>query len=123
MKPWKLLVSLTLAACPAVAIADPEGDANERNAVVVVTSERRVIEVFRNPPDAATKLRNTGPLETPTSPVLEGCTLCTANSDGGRRDNSPQAGGELDATAGPFRGKISCMEQRLDARGMPLPVR
>jgi sugar lactone lactonase YvrE len=104
-------------------------DANERNAVVVVTSEGRVVEVFRNPVDAATGLRNANPtvgnshiLEFPTSPLLGGSTLCTANSDGDRRDNSPRAAGEINA-GGPVgaRGKISCMDQRLVSPGLPLP--
>ena len=38
--------------------------ANERNALVVVSANGDVSEVFRNPPDAA-KLRNGGPLEFP----------------------------------------------------------
>jgi len=38
-------------------------DANERNAVVIVTKNgRNVREVFRNAPDAVTKLRNGGPM-------------------------------------------------------------
>ncbi|HET7679492.1 MAG TPA: SMP-30/gluconolactonase/LRE family protein [Xanthobacteraceae bacterium] len=95
--------------------------ANERNAMVVVSNEgREVTEVFRNPPDPTSKLRNGGPLETPTSPALSDLRLCTANSDGGRRDNSPPSGGELPALG---LGKISCMTERLQVRGMPLPVR
>jgi sugar lactone lactonase YvrE len=97
-------------------------DANERNAVVVVTNNGRVIEVFRNEPDAGTRLRNTGPLEFNTSPVLLDRKFCTANLDAGRRDNFPPAGGEINP-AGPQRGKISCMDQRLPIRGEPLPVR
>ncbi len=96
-------------------------DANERNAVVVVTREGRVVEVFRNPPDATTGLRNGGPLETPTSPFLLGDLLCTANSDGGRRDNGPASAGELGGPGQP-RGKISCLDQRLHSPGMALPV-
>jgi len=95
-------------------------DANERNAIVVVTDERKVIEVFRNAPVAG--LRNTGPLEFNTSPVLSDRRLCTANLDAGRRDNSPNSAGEANP-AGPNRGKISCMDQRLPVRGMTLPVR
>jgi sugar lactone lactonase YvrE len=82
-------------------------DANERQAVVVVTEGRRVVEVFRNPPSPGTGLRNAGPLETPTSPVVVGRMVCTANSDGNRRDNFPNTGGEINP-AGPNRGKISC---------------
>jgi sugar lactone lactonase YvrE len=105
---------------------DREGNvwvaANERNAIVVVTRERRVFEVFRNAPDPVTKLRNTGPLEFPTSPFLSGRRFCTANSDGNRRDNSPNGAGEANP-AGPNRAKISCMDQRLSSGGLPLPVR
>jgi sugar lactone lactonase YvrE len=97
-------------------------DANERNAVVVATAAGQVIEIFRNPPDATSKLRNGGPLETPTSPFLSGRKLCTSNSDGNRRDNSPNTAGEI-APAGPDRGKISCMDQLTDVRGLPLPIR
>ena len=46
--------------------------ANERNAMVVVTNRGAVIEAFRNPPAAATGLRNAGPLEFPTRPFLPG---------------------------------------------------
>jgi sugar lactone lactonase YvrE len=82
-------------------------DANERQAIVVVTEGRKVVEVFRNSPSPATGLRNAGPLETPTSPVVVGRMVCTANSDGNRRDNFPNTGGEI-SPAGPNRGKISC---------------
>lgn len=95
-------------------------DANERNAVVVVAKDGDVAEVFRNPPDATTHLRNGGPLETPTSPFLLGDKFCTANSDGNRRDNSPNAAGEIPALGA---GKISCMDQPLKIPGMRLPVR
>lgn len=81
--------------------------ANERNAVVVVTDGRKVVEAFRNQPDATTHLRNTGPLETPTSPFVVNGKVCTANSDGNRRDNSPSSAGEIGG-AGQPRGKISC---------------
>lgn len=85
--------------------------ANERNALVVVTRNREVFEVFRNPPDDTTKLRNGGPLEFPTSPVVLDRKVCTANSDGNRRDNSPNndisTTGEIGG-AGQPRGKISC---------------
>ena len=71
--------------------------------------------------DAVTKLRNAGPLETPTSPVLAGRTFCTASSDGNRRDNSPSTDGEIGG-AGQPKGKISCMDQRVAVPGMSLPV-
>lgn len=95
---------------------------NERNAIVGVTENGRVTEIFRNAPDATTQLRNTGPLEFPTSPFLSDRRMCAANSDVGRRDNFPNAAGEANP-AGPSRGKISCLDQRLSVRGMPLPVR
>jgi sugar lactone lactonase YvrE len=90
---------------------------NERNAIVVVTKQGRVAEVFRNPANAA-ELRNSADtttgnrriLEFPTSPVLAGDRFCTANSDGNRRDNSPNTAGEI-TPAGPDRGKISCMDR------------
>jgi sugar lactone lactonase YvrE len=74
--------------------------ANERNAVTVVTRRGDVREYFRNAP-AATRLRNEGPLEFPTSPVLVGRKLCLTHSDGARRDNFPNTPGE-----GP---KVSCV--------------
>jgi hypothetical protein len=97
-------------------------DANERQAVVVVSRKGRVTELFRNPPAATAPLRNEGPLEFPTSPVLVDRAFCTASSDGNRRDNSPQTAGEVGG-AGQPRGKISCLDQRLDVRGVVLPVR
>jgi len=96
-------------------------DANERNAIVVATKNGQVVEVFRNPTNAA-GLRNEGPLETPTSPFLLGDKLCTANSDGNRRDNSPSTAGEIGGL-GQDKGKISCMDQPLKIPGMRLPVR
>ena len=54
---------------------------------------RRVAEFFRNPV-GADSLRNAGPLEFPTSPVLAERKLCTTSSDGNRRDNSPNSAGE-----------------------------
>lgn len=80
-------------------------DANERNAIVVVDAHDGFTEYFRNPVDAATGRRNGGPLETPTSPVFLGGMLCTTSSDGNRRDNFPNSGGEVTGT-----GKISCLE-------------
>ncbi len=96
-------------------------DANERNAVVFVFTTRQAIDVFRNPLDATTQLRNAGPLETPTSPVVVGHKFCTANSDGNRRDNFPNTAGEINP-GGPLRGKISCLDQRVTIPGMKLPV-
>ena len=95
--------------------------ANERNAIVVVTDEGRVVEAFRNPVDATTRLRNAGPLEFPTSPFLAGNMLCTSNSDGNRRDNAPSTAGEIGG-AGQPKGKISCLSSRLHFPGLPLPV-
>lgn len=87
--------------------------------------------VFRNPPNAA-HLRNSADpavgndhiLETPTSPFLSGKLVCVAQSDGNRRDNSPNTAGEVNA-GGPAgaRGKVSCMDQPLKIPGLSLPVR
>jgi len=104
-------------------------DANERDAVAVVTKDGRVTEIFRNPLNSAL-LRNSADtaegnahiLEFPTSPFISGKTLCTAQSDGSRRDNFPNTGGEVNP-AGPGIGKISCMDQELTIQGLPLPVR
>jgi hypothetical protein len=96
--------------------------ANERNALVAVTEGGRVVEVARNEPDPATRLRNEGPLEFPTSPFLNARTLCLAHSDGSRRDNFPNTGGEV-GPEGPELAKISCLDQRLDVPGLPVPVR
>ena len=97
-------------------------DANERNAVIVVTNNGKVIEVFRNAPDAGTRLRNTGPLEFNTSPVLSDRRFCTSNLDANRRDNSPPTAGEASPGTA-ILGKISCLDERLSIRGEPLPVR
>ena len=75
------------------------GAANERNAIVAVTRKGRAVEVFRDPV-AASRLRNEGPLEFPTSPVLTGRSLCVTSSDGARRDNAPNTPGE--------GAKVSC---------------
>ncbi len=104
-------------------------DANERNAVAVVTKEGKVIEVFRNPVNTA-GLRNSADtadgnkhiLEFPTSPFLTGKVFCTSQSDGNRRDNSPNTGGEI-VPGSAILGKISCMDQELKIPGLPLPVR
>jgi sugar lactone lactonase YvrE len=96
-------------------------DANERNAIAVVDRHGGVSEFFRNPVGAGS-LRNAGPLEFPTSPVLTGRTLCTTSSDGNRRDNSPNSAGEA-RPASAVVGKISCLGQALDVPGAPLPIR
>jgi sugar lactone lactonase YvrE len=105
--------------------------ANERNAIVVVRKDRDVVEVFRNPVNAAGLRNSADPavgndhiLELPTSPVLFGKRFCTANSDGNRRDNSPNSAGEVNqGGAVGARGKISCMDQDLEIPGARLPVR
>jgi sugar lactone lactonase YvrE len=94
-------------------------DANERNAIVVVDRRGDVEEFFRNP--VASNLRNAGPLEFPTSPVLAERTLCTTSSDGNRRDNAPNAAGEA-SPGTTVVGKVSCLDQRLDDAGLELPV-
>jgi sugar lactone lactonase YvrE len=94
-------------------------DANERNAIVLVDRRGDVSEFFRNP--VAGGLRNAGPLEFPTSPVLAGRKLCTTSSDGNRRDNSPNTAGEANSGDG-IVGKVSCLDQRLDESGVELPV-
>jgi sugar lactone lactonase YvrE len=99
------------------------GTANERNAVVVVTLLGRVHEVFRNAPDPVTRLRNNGPLEFPTSPFLAGHTLCVTQSDGARRDNFPNTGGEVGPAPALERAKISCASARLPFGGLELPIR
>jgi sugar lactone lactonase YvrE len=114
---------------------DKEGniwvDANERNAVAVVTKQGNVIEIFRNPVNNTSGLRNSADatvgnnhiLEFPSSPFLTGKVFCTSQSDGDRRDNSPRSAGEVDAGSGSLRGKISCMDQELKIPGLPLPIR
>jgi sugar lactone lactonase YvrE len=103
-------------------------DANERNAVALVTKYGRVFEVFRNPVNAQglrnsadTAEGNTRILEFPTSPFLIGKVFCTSQSDGNRRDNSPNTGGEVNPT-GPNIGKVSCMDQELKIPGLRLPI-
>jgi hypothetical protein len=78
--------------------------------------------VFQNAPDAVTRLRNGGPMEFPTSPFISDHRLCVTHSDGARRDNFPNTGGEATPT-GAVRAKISCMDQRVPVAGLPLPVR
>ena len=98
------------------------GVSNERQAILYVTPFGDVLEVFRNPVDAGTQLRNKGPLESPASPVLVGHKLCTSNSDGNRRDNFPNTEGEV-TPAGPNRGKISCINERITVKGITIPLR
>ena len=118
---------------------DREGNiwvaANERNAVAVVTKNKKVIEVFRNPVNlpqpvafevglrnaADQSVGNNHILEFPTSPFLTGKVFCTSQSDGNRRDNSPNTAGEV-SPAGPNIGKISCMDQELKIPGLRLPI-
>jgi sugar lactone lactonase YvrE len=108
-------------------------DANERNAVALVTKDGKVFEVFRNPVNSA-GLRNSADteegnkhiLEFPTSPFLTGKLFCTSQSDGNRRDNSPRDVGQVNAGA-PQNGinqlgKISCMDQELKIPGLRLPI-
>jgi sugar lactone lactonase YvrE len=95
--------------------------ANERQAIIYTYGNSgRSVEIFRNPVNAA-RVRNEGPLETPTSPVLVDFRLCTANSDGNRRDNFPNTAGEI-KPAGPNRGKISCIDQGINVPGIRLPI-
>jgi sugar lactone lactonase YvrE len=96
-------------------------DANERNAIVVVEPSGKVVELYRNPPDA-NGLRNGGPLETPTSPLLLGRVFCTTQSDGNRRDNSPNSAGEVGPGTG-YLAKVSCLQNLLPVRGIPLPIK
>jgi sugar lactone lactonase YvrE len=96
--------------------------ANERNAIVVAEPNGRVVQFFRNSPDATSGLRNAGPLETPTSPFFLGHVLCVTQSDGNRRDNSPNTDGEVGPGTG-FAAKVSCLDEPLSVPGAPLPVR
>ncbi len=107
-------------------VLDVEGNvwgvANERNAVVVVTRDGRVHEILRDAPDPVTQLRNGGPLEFPTSPLLVDRKLCIAQTDTARRDNFPNKAGEVGAPS-PFVAKVSCLDQPVRFPGAPLPVR
>jgi hypothetical protein len=96
------------------------GIANERNAIVAVTARNDVREVFRNFPDPTTRLRNAGPLEFPTSPFLLGRKLCIPHTDVSRRDNAPNASGEVGPGAATV-AEISCLDQTLPTPGLPLP--
>ena len=98
------------------------GAVNERNAVVVATQRHGVVELFRNPV-AAERLRNDGPLEFPTSPVLVDRKLCLAHSDGSRRDNFPNTAGEVGPGNPNGAAKLSCLDRRMPVEGLRLPVR
>jgi sugar lactone lactonase YvrE len=93
----------------------------ERNAIVVVTPDGRVAELFRNPPDGTSFLRSNGPLEGPASIAIVGRRLFVSEIDIDTRDNSPPSGGALFPN-GP-RGRISVMVPDLPIAGLGLPVR
>jgi hypothetical protein len=102
-------------------------DANERNAIALISKRGAVFEVFRNPVNASglrssadPSLGNNHILEFPTSPYLNGNVLCTANLDVDRRDNSPASAGEANGTT--VLGKISCMDQPALTPGLALPL-
>jgi hypothetical protein len=92
---------------------------NERNAIVAILPDKKVVDVFQNDVDGSL-LRNgrsgdpKAPLEFPTSPFASGKKFCTTNADTGRRDNNPSNTGE-----GP---KVNCLDQNLMTGGLPLPV-
>jgi len=71
---------------------DPRGNlwvaANERNAVVIVTSDGKVIDIAKN--------GSKGPLEFPTSVVFVGGTAYVSNFDTPRRDNLSADGSSID---------------------------
>jgi hypothetical protein len=48
--------------------------------------------------------------------------LCVTQSDGNRRDNSPNTAGEA-APGTSVVAKVSCLDERLSVPGAPLPVR
>ena len=110
---------------------------SERQAIVVVTKHGKVIEVFRNPVNSASRvgLRYAGDqsvgnnhiLELPTSPFIIGKVFCAAQADFGRRDNSPRREGEVNGGQpqdGPIPlAKISCMDQELKIPGLRLPIK
>ena len=89
---------------------------------MVATERNGVVELFRNPVSAA-GLRNGGPLEFPTSPVVTGRRLCLTHSDGSRRDNAPNTAGEGGPGNPAGVAKLSCLDRRLPVEGLPLPVR
>ena len=103
--------------------------ASERQAIVFVTKNGKVIEVFRNPVNAAGLRNSADPavgnnhiLEHPTGLFLTGKALCSAQNDHGARDNVTRRLGEINASAaedGPIPlGKISCMDQELKIPGL-----
>jgi len=103
-------------------------DANERNAIALISNQGVIFEVFPNPANASGIRSSADPsvgnnhiLEFPSSPYLNGTVLCTANFDINRRDNSPASAGEVNGTT--VLGKVSCMDQRAVIPGLPLPVR
>ncbi|MGH7798985.1 MAG: SMP-30/gluconolactonase/LRE family protein [Candidatus Binatia bacterium] len=103
----------------------------ERQAIVLVTKNGKVIEVFRNPVNSV-GLRNSADaavgnnriLESPSGIFLTGRVLCVAQRDTNSRDNAPRSGGELigGAADDDRQGKISCMDQELIIPGLPLPI-
>lgn len=94
---------------------------NERNAIVGITpAPKKVVEIFQNPADPTTLLRNGDPaagrpLEFPTSPFLSGRRFCVTGADSPRRDNNPNAPGE--------GSKVTCIDQNVVIPGLPLPVK
>jgi hypothetical protein len=105
----------------------------ERQAIVFVTKNGKVIEVFRNPVNSAGLRNSADPavgnnhiLEFPTGLFLTGKVLCTAQYDQGFRDNSPRREGEVSGGQpqdGPIPlAKISCLDQELKIPGLRLPV-
>jgi sugar lactone lactonase YvrE len=94
---------------------------NERNSIVAIKPNKKVVEEFVNPADGTTLLRNGDPsedpprpMEFPTSPFVSGQTFCTTGADSPRRDNNPNGPGE-----GP---KVTCLNQDLTPGGLSLPV-
>src|SRR5262249_10492747 len=76
--------------------------ADERQAIVVVTKNRKVIEIFRNPVNSVGLRNSADPavgnnhiLEGPTSPFITRKVFCTTQFDFGTRDNSPRPEGEV----------------------------
>jgi sugar lactone lactonase YvrE len=91
---------------------------NERNAIVAVTPDKNVADVFRNASDGLFLRNGDGsrqrPLEFPTSPFASGNRFCTTNADTPRRDNNPNTSGEGQ--------KVTCLDHNLSGSGLPLPV-
>jgi hypothetical protein len=103
-------------------------DANERNAIALISQQGLVFEVFRNPVNASGLRSSADPsvgnnhiLEFPSSPYLNGTVFCTANFNIDRRDNSPAWAGEINGIT--VLGKVSCMDQLAEILGLPLPLR